>query len=322
MSVLITEESSNPGRSWSARRLAPTAVGVSASRRTDVPALFGRWFEERLGRGWAEYRPAGPPRTVRVSLEPEDVTHFNFWTRWPRPFLGPLERVLKLGFPVLFNVTVTGLGRTEVEPFVPRADRAVRAVKELSTLVPAAAIQWRYDPVFLSARYGADHHVKTFRRLATQLVGSVGRVTISFVEVYSRRVAPDLRAYERETKDRIMSPSLDEKVEIAGRLREIATELGLTFTVCCDGDVRRRLRCSRAGCNHFGWASEVYPELLLREPLPKAPKRPDCGCSREVDIGAYDTCVLGCRYSYGSCSLARARSRHRHHQWTHPSLGA
>jgi hypothetical protein len=135
---------------WNVRNLRRSAVGVSASRRTDIPALFSAWFAARLAAGVVEYIPAGPPRRVTRSILPEDVTHFNFWSKWPRPFFGVLDRVLTMGYPVLWNVTITGLGGSPVEPRVPDTEKAVAALLELSTLVPPAAIQWRYDPIFVS----------------------------------------------------------------------------------------------------------------------------------------------------------------------------
>jgi Domain of unknown function (DUF1848) len=74
---------------WSFDNLSRTAVGRSVSRRTDVPALYGEWFLERMKAGFAEYEPAGPPRRIRCSLRPEDVTHFNFWSKWPALFSCP-----------------------------------------------------------------------------------------------------------------------------------------------------------------------------------------------------------------------------------------
>ena len=55
-------------------------------------------------------------------------------------------------------------------------------------------------------------------------------------------------------------------------------------------------------------------------PLRNKPTRPDCVCSQEFDIGVYDTCVFGCRYSYGSCNLACARLNFAKHDPAHPCL--
>ncbi len=298
---------------WSARDLAPTAVGVSASRRTDIPALYGAWLAGRLEAGRVEYVPAGPPRRIERSLRPEDVTHFTFWSKWPRPFFPTLGRLLEAGYPVLWNVTITGLGGTAVEPSVPPPERAVAAVGELSRLVGPGAIVWRYDPVFVSERFGPAHHERTFAALAGALAGRVDRVAISFVEPYARRVAPDLRRYGRETGDAPGEPSDGERLALAARLGELAAEAGVPLTVCCEPELGAALGCEPTGCNRFAWACRVYPDLARHRALRDRPTRAGCACSREVDIGVYDTCTLGCRYCYATRdrdAARRARGRH------------
>ncbi len=305
---------------WQVDRLSPEALGISASRRTDIPALFSSWFEQRLAAGFAEYIPAGPPRRLRRSLAPADVTHFVFWSKWPRPFFRALDRATEVGYPVLWNVTITGLGGTALEPRVPPADKVVRATRELAARHGAAAIQWRYDPVFVSERFDAQHHLETFARLCESLAGVVDRVTCSLVHTYGRRVKPDLAAYEQEAGDRWSELSLAEQVDCLGRLQEIARGADLPFTVCCLSEVQAALGCEPAGCNQWAWAQRVYPELGGLSALRARPMRQGCACSREVDIGVYDTCTLGCRYSYGSRAVGAAERAFRRHDPADPCL--
>ncbi|MHC4109039.1 MAG: DUF1848 family protein, partial [Planctomycetota bacterium] len=289
---------------WRVDNLDPEAVGVSVSRRTDIPALFSEWFGRRLEQGFAEYIPPGPPRRMRRSLRPEDVTHFNFWTKWPRPFFRVLERVLEAEYPVLWNVTVTGLGSTQVEPHVPASGKVVASIVELSHMVPPSAILWRYDPILVSAHYDRRYHRETFGRLVEALAGHVDRVAVSFVTRYKRQVEPDLQAYQRASGDTPQTLPLPEQIELAVELREVAAAAGIPLTLCCSPDVRQAASCPRSGCNSFDWVRRVYPALEQHRRLKDRPCRPDCGCSAEVDIGVYDTCVLGCRYSYGSRDLS------------------
>lgn len=298
---------------WCVENLKASAVGVSASRRTDIPALFADWFGRRLDEGFAEYVPLGPSRRVHCSLRLEDVTHFTFWTKWPRPFFPMLERVLERGYPVLWNVTVTGLGGTAAEPGVPSTQKAVAAILQLSELVPPEAILWRYDPIFVSARYDRPHHLEAFSRLVDALAGRVDRVAVSFVTRYKRQVEPDLRAYEDESGDALEGEPLSEQIELAGELRDIAASARLPLTVCCSLELRKAIGCPRSGCNSFDWARRVYPDLARYPRLKDRPTRTDCGCSTEVDIGVYDTCILGCRYSYGSRNARVARDRFTRH---------
>lgn len=305
---------------WSVSNLADDAVGVSASRRTDIPALFAKWFRKRVEEGFAESVPLGPFRRIRRSLRPEAVTHFNFWTKWPRPFLPVLEKVLQAGYPVLWNVTVTGMGGSALEPGVPAADRAVESVKELARLVRPEAILWRYDPIVLTEKLGVEHHAEAFARLADSLAGSVDRVATSFIVPYER-IKGNLRRHGRQSGDRFLLPGredgpalrLEDKIDIFGRLREIAMERGMELTVCCDPRLRQAAGCSKSGCNAWSWACRAYPELEGFKPLRPKPTRDDCGCSLEFDIGVYDTCTLGCVYSYGTASLTKCERNRRAH---------
>ncbi|MEW6276463.1 MAG: DUF1848 family protein [Bacillota bacterium] len=54
---------------------------VSVSRRTDIPAFYGEWFRRRVRQGWAVSRNPFSRRAVRVSLRPEDVGAFVFWSK-------------------------------------------------------------------------------------------------------------------------------------------------------------------------------------------------------------------------------------------------
>jgi hypothetical protein len=221
---------------------------------------------------------------------------------------------MEIGYPVLWNVTITGLGGTPVEPQVPATDKALAAISsELAGLVSPAAIQWRYDPIFWSQRYDAEHHVRTFKSLAERLAGKVDRVATSFPELYGRRVEPDLRAYERETGDSLLHPDLNEKVDLLNQLKEIARGFALELTVCCNPEVRIATGCPQSACNSFDWACRVYPQLADHRKLKSKPTRPDCACSAEADIGVYHTCIYGCRYSYGSRNQQAAMRNFRSH---------
>lgn len=300
---------------WKLENLSQAAKSISASRRTDIPAFYPEWFGHRLAAGFAEYIPSGPPRRCRCSLRPEDVTHFDFWTKNPRPFFPALRQVLEIGYPVLWNVTVTGLGGTPVEPHVPPAERVIEGIRELATIVPTSAILWRFDPVFVSAIYGEDHHVEMFRRLAGELAGHVDRrIAISFLgSCYERRVQADLRRYESETGDEVGVVPLNQQVDLAGKLHDIALAAGLELTLCCSPDLRQATGYPGTGCNSFAWARTVYPVLDKVKDLKPKPTRPGCLCSDEIDIGVYDTCVHGCRYSYGSSSYEAARANYHRH---------
>ena len=317
----MTQTKKNGTCKWAVENLSKEANSVSASRRTDIPAFYPSWFSNRLDAGYAEYMTARSRQRYRCSLRPENVTHFAFWTKNPKPFLPVLAEVLEIGYPVLWNVTITGIGGTKVEPHVPSVKAVVASVRQLSQMVPPSAIMWRYDPIFVSDLYGQDFHVETFTRLAGELVGHVDRIAVSFLgSCYARQVQPDLQCYQNETGDQVNVVPLAQQVNLAGRLHGIAQAAGLQLTVCCSPELQQETGYPPTGCNSFAWARRVYPELEKARSLKSKPTRVGCECDDERDIGVYDTCIHGCRYSYGSKSYADALANFKKHDPMGPCL--
>ena len=304
--------------SWTVENLSPQATCVSISRRTAVPAFYGEWFKNRLAAGYAEYIPKGPPRRCHCSLSPADVIYFVYWTKNPAPFLPVLAEVLEIGFPVLWNVTITGLAGTIVEPHVPSVNAVVASVRQLSKMVLPSAIMWRYDPVFMSALYGQDFHVETFSRLAGELAGHVDRIAVSFVDL--SRAGSDARRYQNETKDHLESVPLTKQVDLVGQLHDVGAAVGLELTLCGSEELQQATGNPASGCNSLKWASRVYPELHNAPALKNRPNREGCCCVAEKDIGCYSTCRHGCGYCYGNISYEKAAENFQRHDPLGPCI--
>ncbi|MEW6276126.1 MAG: DUF1848 family protein [Bacillota bacterium] len=82
---------------------------VSVSRRTDIPAFYGEWFMQRVRQGWAVSCNPFSRRAVRVSLRPENVGAFVFWSKNFGPLLPYLAELKTLGCQMTFLYTITGL---------------------------------------------------------------------------------------------------------------------------------------------------------------------------------------------------------------------
>ncbi|MEW6273931.1 MAG: DUF1848 family protein [Bacillota bacterium] len=119
---------------------------VSVSRRTDIPAFYGEWFRQRVRQGWAVSHNPFSRRAVRVSLRPEDVSAFVFWSKNLAPFLPYLAELKTLGYKMTFLHTVTGLPEV-FEDRVPGIGVTVAAFQAISKMFSPRHIQWRYDPI-------------------------------------------------------------------------------------------------------------------------------------------------------------------------------
>jgi len=75
---------------------------ISASRRTDIPALYSKWFFNRLEAGFVMIpNPRVPNRLGRVELSPDTVDCIVLWTKNPAPMLDKLNRIEAIDDPTL-----------------------------------------------------------------------------------------------------------------------------------------------------------------------------------------------------------------------------
>ncbi len=288
---------------------------ISASRRTDIPAFYGDWFMERVREGFAGVvHPYGGKRHL-VSLEPDDVLCFVFWSKDFSPFMGALEALDRLGYRFYFNYTVTGL--PSVFESEVNKEAARRTLKLLSRRYGPRRVTWRFDPVIFSNISDADYYLRTFEQLARELAGVVERCTISFVTEYGK-VKRNFRDLERTTGVTVIDPGLEGKIELANELAQIAAGHGIVMHSCC-GDYLVGDRIRKAHCVDGALIERLfYPEGLSYQ---AKPTRPECGCTESIDIGTYNTCPHGCVYCYANANRAVAREAFARHDPVAAFLG-
>jgi hypothetical protein len=306
---------------------------ISASRRTDIPRFYARWFGERRRQGFAKSRTAfGVPG--RASLRRADVLGFLFWTRDAGPFMKELEALQVEGIPCAFQFTINGYGR-ELEPRRPKLAEAIESFLAVSaSLKGPESIQWRYDPILVSDRYPAAHHVRQFERIARQLAGATRVVNVSFVEPYAkaiRRIADPGVQYRAVDPGRHKSvarkyPDLPVVKEADSLLKEIsavAGDLGIELRVCCNPEYSGPLLGLPEPSQCIGpELFAPYGEELLAKvsSLPEAPSRSACRCLKSQDIGMDETCAGGCKYCYVTSSGRVSLDNFERHDPKSPTL--
>lgn len=301
---------------------------ISASRRTDIPHFFTAWFSERRKAGFAEYRTVfggGKNGSFRVSMKPEDVLGYLFWTKYAGPFHAQLEALRSEGLPYVFQYTLTGYGK-EIQPGIPERSAAIEDFLRVSGSLPeSAAIQWRYDPILVSSDYSVDWHRKNFEQIAGKLENSTRVVNVSFVEPYLKALtkAPDWRAIRWRQPDPIRHKTAlskypeirsigAEENELLADLAEMASARGIELRVCCNREFDGRFpTASCCGVELFqAYGTEFEKRVSILAP---GPSRPGCRCLKTVDIGMDTTCPGGCFYCYVTTSVDRARLNYEHH---------
>lgn len=279
---------------------------ISASRRTDIPRFYARWFSERRKAGWVEFRNAFGG-AGHVSLLNHEVVGYLFWTRYAHPFLRPLRDLLDEGLPCAFQYTINGYGR-ELEPHVPFLGRALDDFGAVSAMLPSPhCIQWRYDPIVLSDRYSVDFHLQCFGEIAAALNGATWVVNTSVVEPYLktvRRMGDPTVHYrvldpQRHRTVAARNPSLgqaagDVELLLKG-LSQIAEKQKMELRLCSNPELQMPAsQCCSIECFE-PYGAEVARQVAS---LRQGPSRTACRCVKTVDIGMDNTCVAGCRYCY------------------------
>lgn len=288
---------------------------ISVSRRTDIPAFYGDWFMQRLKEGFAGVVNPFGGRKYFVSLKPEDVTCFVFWSKNFNPFIENLKIIDHLGYKFYFNYTVTTLP----EIFESHVDRqsAIEGLKRLSRTYSPRHINWRFDPIILSGITDRDFYVRSFTELASEFAGLVERCYISFVTVYYK-VKHSFEHLEKTTDARITDCCEDFKRDLANELASIAEGYGIRMYSCC-GEYLTGGKIQKAHCID----GEIIESLFYPEGLSykEKPTRDQCGCTESSDIGTYDTCPHGCIYCYANAHKSKAAQRYNNHEKDSAFLG-
>jgi hypothetical protein len=288
---------------------------ISASRRTDIPAFYGDWFMRRIREGFAGVvAPYGGKRYL-ISLAPQDVDCFVFWSKDFTPFVPHLDTLDRLGYRFYFNYTLTAVPAA----FETNVDKtaALKTLKYLGERYSPRYINWRFDPIILSSITGADFYVDAFEHLAAELAGRVERCYFSFVTEYEK-VKRNLLPLLTDKGISFLQPHPPEKIALANRLAAIADRYGIRMYSCC-GEYLLSDRIHKARCVDGGIVEQLFfPQGFQYQ---EKPTRRECGCTESIDIGTYDTCPHGCLYCYANANKAVADCAFKNHDPDSAFLG-
>ena len=210
---------------------------LNTGSRTDIPAYYSDWFYHRIQEGYVMVRnPYYPQQVTRYQLEPNLIDVIVFCTKNPQPML---ERISQLShFQQFWSVTITPYGR-DIEPHVPLKERVMDSFQQLSDIVGAKAMSWRYDPVFISEKYSMAYHIESFEQMATVLQGYTQQCVVSFIDLYekTKRNFPSVREV-----------TAAEQAELIEAFSEIAREHDMQIHLCCENEELIRDHVDAAGC--------------------------------------------------------------------------
>ena len=99
---------------------ASAPVIISASRSTDIPAYFAKWFINRLEKGYCVWYNPFNQKPSYVSFAKTKVV--VFWTKNPAPMIPYLPELDKRGIHYYFQVTLNDYEKENFEPNVPKLE--------------------------------------------------------------------------------------------------------------------------------------------------------------------------------------------------------
>ncbi|QVK18606.1 DUF1848 domain-containing protein [Mycoplasmatota bacterium] len=268
---------------------------ISVSRRTDIPAFYTDWFINGIKRGYVDsINPFNRKYVSRVSLLPEDVTCFVFWTKNPKPIFKFLPTLDRLGYKYYFQYTLTSYSN-DIEKLVPnKSNDLINTFKMLSDLIGKDKVIWRYDPIILTEKYNKEYHYKYFEEIMKRLKDCTNRVVISFVDLYNKT-----EINTRHLNIKNWTPSLMR--EVGYELAKISKRYNLEIQTCSE-----EVDLSEFGIEHGKCIDDRIISKITNKKITKLNKdkgqRKACGCVESIDIGSNNTCKHLCFYCYANIS--------------------
>lgn len=281
---------------------------INTGGRTDTVQYYTDWLLRRFEEGYALTRnPLFPTKVNRYELDPAVVDCVVFCSKNYRPILPRIHEITDR-FNTYFHYTITAYGQ-DIEPGVPSIDESMATLIELSQLVGRQRVSWRYDPVLLTRDYTIRRHLETFDRMACTLAPHIDRCIFSFVEMYKKL---------RFNMPELIPLSVEAMDELARGLGTIAAKHGMRIQTCGTNGDYSRYGIQSSGCmtlDILGEANGVSFKNRKHKGM-----RQGCHCIESRDIGAYDTCLNGCKYCYANQTPQKAFENYKLHDPESPLL--
>ena len=313
---------------------ATAPVIISASRSTDIPAFYAKWFFNRLEKGYCVWYNPFNQKPMYISFAKCKV--IVFWTKNPKPIIPYLHELDKRGIHYYFQITLNDYIAEGFEPNVPSLSVRIETFKELSKLIGKERVIWRYDPIIITKTLTSKEHLKRIANIGNQLKNFTDKLVFSFVDVKSYRkvqnnLVKETSCFTRETIE-MAEPTEVQRGEIIDGLCKIRQEwnnqgwnlqfatcaeefdydkYGIEHNRCIDGELMEKLWSEDKELVYYLRTGQLPTPDLFGE-IPEIPasrknlkdkgQRKICGCMVSKDVGMYNTCNHLCVYCYANTS--------------------
>lgn len=281
---------------------------INTGARTDTVQYFSEWLIKRFEEGYVLVRnPMFPEKVTKYELTPDKVDCVIFCSKNYKPILKDLYKITSR-FNTYFHYTITAYDK-DIEPGVPSIDESIKTLYELEKQVSKNRIAWRYDPILYTGKYDFDYHCKTFNYMSEKLAKHIDRCIFSFVEIYKKLEynMPELIKFDE-----------NDKMNLAKMLGDISKRCNINIQTCGTDIDYSKFGIDNSGCmtsDILGNANNIRFKKIKH-----SGSRVGCHCMPSRDIGAYDTCMNGCKYCYANKNPKLAFENYKHHDKNSPML--
>lgn len=320
-------------------------VIISASRSTDIPAFYSRWFMNRLEKGYCVWYNPFNQQPMYISFEKTKA--IVFWTKNPEPMLQYLPELDRRGIHYYFQVTLNDYEEEGFEPNLVSLSQRIETFKRLSDMIGKERVIWRFDPLILTETLTPRKLLTKIYHVGNAIKGYTDKLVFSFVDVKAYRkvqnnLVKETQFFSRENVESAepegarMMELVDGLVKLRDHWRNEGWNLtlatcgeaadldgyGIEHNRCIDGELmekvfgddREFVYYLRTGKlpeqDMFGGMPEV-PEM--RKDLKDKGQRKVCGCMVSKDIGMYNTCRHFCVYCYANTSKELVQKNKQRH---------
>ncbi len=313
---------------------AYSPVIISASRSTDIPAFYAKWFINRLREGYVVWKNPFNQQPMYISFKNTKVV--VFWTKNPKPLIPFLHELDERGIHYYFQFTLNDYVAEGFEPKVPSVEQRVETFRQLSEMIGKERVIWRFDPLIVTPQLSTRDLLIKIWNVGNKLKGLTDKLVFSYIDINGyRKVQNNLvKETTQFAKETIEQAELTKQQmnEIADGLSKccdrwaqegwnllLATcgeqidldRYGIAHNRCIDGELMKRLWHDDKELFYYLCYGELPNPLfgldftqpaLTPEKLKDKGQRKVCGCMISKDIGQYNTCLHQCVYCYANTS--------------------
>lgn len=309
------------------KAIAP--IIISASRSTDIPAFYSKWFFERLEKGYVKWVNPFNRRNIQyVSFE--KVRVIVFWSKNPLPITKYLKILDEKGINYYFQFTLNDYEDERFEQGIPSLKERIKTFQTLSNLIGKEKVIWRFDPLILTEKINIDNLLERISKIANHLILYTDKLVYSYVDIaiYKNVLKNILKNIIKEDESIFNSKNIlksefniEQKIEFAEKIQKLSKDwrkINPNFKILtCSEDIElEKYDISHNKCidddliiklfNSDEMLMEFLSGLKLSNKLKDKGQRKDCKCIVSKDIGKYNTCLYNCIYCYANNSKKKS----------------